>query len=205
MPGFLTGPINGIMDRQKGKGTTSSAFLQQIGKSTAMAAGSGNIVAQVLGTAVNPGATGADNVLAAWSLPANFFDSAGRGLLITAMGSVANNVNSKRIKIYFGCTTATVGSTVTGGTVIADTGAYTTTGAAGWAVAAQVVKYGNPGSNTQLALHQAAQIGSTVGALLVPTALTAAENAAIIVAVTGNAVTATTDILYNFGEIFGTN
>jgi len=121
------------------------------------------------------------------------------------MGQVASNTNSKRVKIYWGCTAAVVGALVSGGTVIADTGAYTTTGAAGWSISAQVFKYGNIGSNTQLALHQSAQIGAQVGALVVPTLLTSNENQPIIVAVTGDAVSALADIGYNWGEIFATN
>lgn len=205
MPGLLIGPINGFTDRSKGRGIVASGWLNQIGKSSAVVPGSGNIAAQVLGTAVNPGATGNDNVLASWSLPANLFDIAGRGIMISAMGSVASNTNSKRIKIIIGCTTAVVGSAVTGGTTIADTGAYTTTGAAGWSIGAQVFKYGSGGSNTQIALHQPSQIGGTTSTLLVPSALTLAENAAILLAITGNAGTTATDIGYNFGELFATN
>ena len=152
MPGFLTGPVTGFQDRMKVKGMCSSSFLNQIGKSAALVAGSGNI-AVTASAGINPGATNADNVLVAWTLPANLFDIAGRGLQITAMGSVANNTNSKRIKIIWGATTAVVGSTVTGGTTIADTGAYTTTGAAGWQIMAQVFKYCAAGSNTQIGLQ----------------------------------------------------
>ena len=43
MPGNLLGIVNGIMDRQKGKGSAESSFLQRIGKSAAQAAGSGNV------------------------------------------------------------------------------------------------------------------------------------------------------------------
>jgi hypothetical protein len=57
------------LDRQKGKGTTNSAFLQQIGKSAAQAAGSGNIAALV-SAGINPGTINNDNVLAAWTIPA---------------------------------------------------------------------------------------------------------------------------------------
>ena len=153
----------------------------------------------------NPATTNADVVLAAYSIPANSFDQAGRALNVFAQGDVANNTNSKRIKIYYGCTTAVVGSAVTGGTVIADTGAYTTTGAAGWIAEANIVKYGANGSNTQRGLHASAQIGSTVGALIPSTALTATESGAILVAITGNAATATTDITLQFFEVNAMN
>ena len=205
MPGFLNGPVTGFTDRSKGRGVVSSSWLQQIGNSAAQAAGAGNIAATALGTPVNPGAINSDNVLAVWTLPANLFSKAGVGVMVTAMGSVANNTNAKRIKIYWGCTTAVVGSAVSGGVVIADSGAYAITGAAGWSIEAQVFKYGAPGSNTQLALHQSAQIGATVGALITPSVLTSVESSNILVAITGNAATALTDIAYFWGEIFATN
>ena len=144
--------------------------------------------------------------MAVFSVPANSLDGiSNRGLAITAVGSVANNTNAKRMKIYFNATTAVVGSTVTGGTVIADTGSYTTTGAAGWQINAQVFKYGVAGSNTQLAMHESTQIGATVSSLVTPQALTATESGVILIAITGNATTATTDIVMNFAQINAMN
>ncbi|MBV9984514.1 hypothetical protein [Bradyrhizobium sp.] len=204
MPGFLSGPLSGFVDRMKGKGLASSSFLQQIGKSAAQAAGSGNIAA-IVSAGINPGSINNDNVLAAWLIPANIFDIVGRGLQVTAMGAVANNTNSKRIKIFAGCTTAVVGSPVTGGVLIADSGAYNTAGAAGFQIVAQIFKYGAGGSNTQIALHQAATIGAAVGSLIPPNPLTLNESAPWLLAVTGNAVTAVADIALNFGEVFATN
>jgi hypothetical protein len=204
MPGSLITPQNGFQDRMKGKGMASSSFLQQIGRSSALAAGSGNVAATV-SAGINPGSTNNDNVLAAWTIPANMFDIAGRGIQITAMGSVASNTNSKRIKIIIGATTAVVGSAVTGGTTVADSGAYVTTGAAGWSISAQVFKYGAFGSNTQVALHQTAVINITNGALVVPSLLTLTESSSFLIAVTGNAVTTATDIALNFAEVFATN
>ena len=207
MPGLLAGPVSGIMDRQKGKGSASQSFLQRIGTSAAQAAGAGNIACTVASVAspISPGSNNNDNVLVAWVLPAGLFDIAGRGICVTAMGSVAANVNSKRIKIIIGATTQTVGSAVSGGTTIADTGAYTTNNAVGWSISAQVFKYGNPASNTQIALHQSAVIGLTNSTLVVPTALTLTESGAINLCITGNAVTTASDIALNFAELFATN
>jgi hypothetical protein len=146
---------------------------------------------------VNPGATGADNVLAAFTIPAGAFAAAGNGVEITAYGLFANNTNSKRIRIYFNATTAVVGSTVTGGTVIIDSGAFTTAVAAAWCVAGCVFKYGGAGSNTQVALHQQAQIATTISALVGPSLITAVESGPIILAVTGNAGTTATDITFS--------
>ena len=164
----------------------------------------GNIYREVVASR-NPANTGGDYVVATYTLPAYSLDIAGRGLNLLSQGSVANNTNAKRIKLYFNCTTAVIGSAVTGGTVVADTGSYTTTGAAGWSLEANIFKYGASGSNTQLALHMSAQIGATVGSLLVPSALTATESGSIIMAVTANATTAATDIIYNFFEINAMN
>jgi hypothetical protein len=153
----------------------------------------GNI-SRLVSAGINPGVINQDNVLATYTIPAGSFDQSGRGISIQASGNVANNTNSKRIRIYYNCTTAVVGSAVTGGTVIADTGAYTTALAAGWNIQANIFKYGAKGSNTQNCLHEAAQIGSTLGQLLAYQLLTATESGGIIIAITGNAVTALTDI-----------
>src|SRR5229473_3962336 len=92
------------------------------GASNAPILSEGNVNLQVSSAGVQPGATGADNVLAVYSLPSNAFDVAGRGISITAAGSFGATANNKRVKIVFNATTAVVGSTVTGGTVICDTG-----------------------------------------------------------------------------------
>ena len=204
MPGYLQGPVTGFQDRMKGKGMASWSFLQQIGRSAALAAGSGNVYAKAQ-AGISPGSINTDTVLAAWTIPANIFDQDGRGLQITAMGSVANNTTSKRLKIIVGATSAVVGSAVVGGTTVADTGTYATAGAAGWQIAAQIFKYGAAGSNTQMALHQGAVIGSTNGSLITPSPMTLTESSSFIIAVTGNATTATSDIVMNFAEIFATN
>ena len=164
----------------------------------------GNIYREVI-AGRNPAGTAGDYVVSTFTLSANSFDIAGRGLNMVAEGAVANNANSKRVKIYFGCTTATIGSVVTGGTVIADSGAYTTAAAVGYALEANVFKTGANGSNTQLALHYGAQIGAQVGALLVPIPLTLAENAQMLICVTANAATTATDITQNFFEINAMN
>lgn len=204
MPGFLSGPLTGFTDRAKGKGLVSFSWLQQIGKSAAQASG-GGVVGGYNGAGISPGTINNDNVLAVWTIPANLFDIAGRAIEIQANGSVANNTNSKRIKVIVNPSTAVVGSAVVGGTTIADTGAYTTTGAAGWEIGALISKIGAAGSNTQTALHTPSVIGATTSALVVPSALTLTESSSFLLAITGNAVTATTDIVMNFAQLFATN
>ena len=174
----------------------TATLSELFGNGTGNFALEGNLSAQV-SAGVNPGATGADNVLAVYALPANSFDQAGRGITISATGGYAANGNTKEVKIIVGATSAVVGSTIgSGGTTIADTGAVTTNGS-GFSLQASIFKYGAAGSNTQQGIHNAAQSGSTMGALITPSALTLAEKAPILIAVTGNATTTATDIALN--------
>jgi hypothetical protein len=187
-----------------GTGVEPSSNLEQFGAGTATILAEGNVNRQISSAGVQPAATGADNVLATFSIPANSFDIAGRGVGITAQGSFGATANNKRIKLVFNATTAVVGSTVTGGTTVADTGTIATNGG-GWSLQANVFKYGAAGSNTQIGLHQQAQIGNAVAALLAPSLITATESGAILVAVTGNATTAASDIVFNFLEVNAMN
>jgi hypothetical protein len=165
--------------------------------------GDGNLAIYASATATNPGGTGGDYVLYSFTLPANSLDASTRGVNIVASGSFANNTNAKRVKILWGCATAVVGSLVSGGTIIADTGSYSTTGAVGWSVEANV--FNTSTANTQVGIHVAAQMGATVASLLAPVSLSATTSSAIIIAVTGNATTTASDIGFNWAEIFGMN
>ncbi len=191
--------------------TTTQAIVNLVsqnglpfGNGGAVAGVEGNINRQISSAGVSPAATGADKVIAVYSLPANSLVANGQGLNIIAQGSFAANGNTKDVKIIFGCTTAVVGSTVTGGTTIADTAAVTTNGG-GWAIEANVFKYGAANSNTQIGLHQQVQVGGAVAALLAPGLTTATENAPILIAITGNATTSAADIVLNFLEINAMN
>jgi hypothetical protein len=186
-------------------------FVEPFGLGLAAIAREGNIFRQVSVAGINPGATGADNVLAAFVLPANSLDIAGRGISLTASGKTGpTNATGKLIRLWWGATTAVVGSTISGGTLIADTGSQTTV-SAGWLLMANVFKAGAAGSNTQYAQCTGAILGNShlglgaAGALGIPLFPTVAENAAIIIAVTGNATTAVADIVLNFFEINAMN
>lgn len=160
---------------------------------------------QVSATGVQPGATGADNVLAVYSIPANTLFAAGTGVEITAYGSFGATANNKRIKIIVNPATAVVGSTVgAGGTTICDTGTVATNGG-GWQVSGNVFKYGVPGSNTQLGISNGAIVGAVHAGTSAPAAITANEGAAILVAITGNATTAASDIVFNCLEVEAMN
>ena len=181
--------------------------ISQLGNGSAPIQDQGNVARSVYSspTGNNPAATGADNVMAVYSIPANSFDTAGRGLNVTAQGLLAATANSKRVKIIYNPASATVGSTVgTGGTTVADTGATTASGL-GWQLMANIFKTGTLNSNTQYAQESATVIGTVHGGIGVPLYPTATENAAILVAVTGNATTATSDISLNFFEVNADN
>ena len=174
------------------------------GASLAPMLSEGNINLQVASTGVQPGATAVDNVLAVYALPGNAFDAAGRGISITAAGSFGATANNKRVKIIFNPATAVVGITVGGGgSTICDTGTVTQN-AGGWQLMASVFKYGAAGSNTQIGIHNQA-IVSTAVAPVAPSLITAVESGAILVAVTGNATTAASDIVFNFLEVNAMN
>lgn len=167
-------------------GTNPNIELTQFGLGTNAMGEEGNIFRYV-SSGTNPQVTGSDVVLLTFSLSALSFDQSGRGLSLTAQGS-CSGTTSQTTKIYVGGTiTGTVGSlfgTAGGATVIASGTGGGASSAGGWALAANLFKYGALASNTQVALHQAAQFGSVIGPLQAPTLLTATENAVIPVVVT---------------------
>jgi hypothetical protein len=161
----------------------------------------GNLNVQISSAGVSPGATGADNVVAVFSIPAGAFSAAGKMVSIIANGSFAGNGDTKTVKIIFNPATAVVGSTVgTGGTTIASTGAVATNGG-GWQLSAAVTKYGAAGSNTQLGVNLQNQSGAAADVLLAPAAITATESGNILVAVTANCATTATDVVLSMLQV----
>jgi hypothetical protein len=186
---------------------TAATRLTTFGGGTAVINGEGNISTQVPGVTagVQPGATGADNVLAVYSIPASSFDAAGRGVFITAAGNFGATGNNKRVKLILNPSAAVVGSTVTGGTTISDTGTVTQNGG-GWMVSGGLFKRGAAGSNTQVAVPGGVLLsGSHVGLSAPCAEVTATESGAILVAVTGNATTVVTDIILSLFEVNALN
>ena len=164
----------------------------------------GNLIVQIVSAGLSPGATGADKILALATIPPNGFDIANRGIAILVAGNAPNN-NTKTAKVILNPTAPVLGATVSGGTTIANLTATGAGSTGGWQLQANLFKYGLTGSNTQIALHEAGQAGSILGTLSSPSLTTLAENAAIVVAVTGNATTTATDIVFNFLQIFAMN
>lgn len=161
------------------------------------------------GSGLSPATTGGDYVIAAYTLPANTLNrivysavSGGPSIRIKVRGHTAANGNNKTIKVIFGCTTATVGSAVSGGTTLASTGVVTINAKA-FMIDAWVTKVGLPDANTQvggadLILSDATPVSTGVNVYPAAT-----ENADILIAITGNAATAASDIVIDDYEIIG--
>jgi hypothetical protein len=180
--------------------STVGALKVWNGTTWVVGAGS-NLSLQVSSAGVQPGATAADNVVANFTIPAGYFSAAGRSLKITAAGSYGATANTKTVKIIVNPASATIGSTVGGGGVtIATTGANAANGG-GFSISGSYTKYGAAASNTQIGVQRFSQVNavaaSTQGAGLV----TATESGTILVAITANAATATTDITFNWLEV----
>jgi hypothetical protein len=199
----------GFITRFKGKFMAASASLFQFGNGGANFSAAGNLTQVAYGntSGVTPAALAADNVLAVYSLPPNSFDKLGRLISVTAQGQFVNNANVKTAKIIYNPSTAVVGSTVgTGGTVIATTSAYSTSGATfGWQLEASICKYGALNSNTQSAQQTASIVGTVHQGVSAAANVSGTENASILIAVTGNAATASGDIMMTFFEVCASN
>lgn len=164
--------------------------------------GTGNLSVQVSAAGNGNGADATDDVLFNYVLPAGALDAAGRQLTIQAAGTFAANGHNKRVKIFIGATSAVVGSAISGGTAICDTGTVTTSGG-GWTAQVQVTKYGASGSNTQQASGAASACGTTHNGTSAPQLLTLTESGAINITVTGSSATssAANDVLGNLLDV----
>jgi hypothetical protein len=179
MPGFLVGPVSGFVDRMKGKGMCSSGFLTQIGSSTGLSAGGGNIFAQLSAAGVGNGADATDDTLMSCSLPKNLFDVAGRCVTIQAYGTVAAGSATKTIQFKFGA--AALQSVIS----------YTTTNTGSWQFFAQIYKVS---ANVQSIMYQAdgsgtvaTILGAAVNRSTLVTAGSEVDTAAIPLVITGKA------------------
>ena len=159
---------------------------------------SGNLWNQTPPGGLAPAGTGSGYVVALATIPANAFNAAQKTITISAQGNFAANGNNKTISLVINATAPAVGSVVSGGTTIATTGVVATNGSA-WELGADIIKTGSLGSNTQTALHFAAQVGAVVAALSACQSLTLTESAPITVALVINCATTATDAtLWNF-------
>lgn len=152
MPGFLTGPLSGFVDRMKGRGMCSSGFLTQIGNSTAMSAGGGNIFSQLSAAGIGNGADATDDTLMTCALPAKLFDVPGRCVTVQAWGTTLGGAVVKTVQFKFGA--AALQSVIvepSGGT-----------GAGSWQFFVQIFKVS---ANVQALLYQADGTGTPTSVL----------------------------------------
>ena len=201
--------VQGVQANGQLAATTETFTLNQIGAipsifggGTAVMEESGNVNVQSGNPLSNPASITNDNVLAVYTLPAGSLSAAGKGLEITTAGNLGNDTQAKRVKLIWNPTSAVVGSSIaTNSTsfLLGDTGSTTNGGAAaGWIIQAQVYKYGNFGSNTQIGQETGVIVGAVHGGCSLTSALTTNESLPILIAVTGNATSSVGDIsLYN--------
>lgn len=185
-----------------------STWATQFGSGTGTFLEEGNLYRQAYGISDvggQPAATGADKVIAAYTLPANSLDGTGfRGLNFQMQGNFAATGNNKTCKIIVGCTTAAVGTTVTGGTTLCTTGVSAGNNLP-WYLSGTLFKYGAANFNTQSGMMTGLIIGTTHSGATLAVNLTLTENAAILIAFTGNAATAATDIQMTLAEVNAMN
>lgn len=196
--------VLGVQANGQPAATTEPFTLAQLGlgpsyfgQGTGTLSESGNLSVSVSNPFSNPAGITNDYVIAVYSLPANSLSLSGKGLEITASGNLGNDAQVKRVKIIMNPTSATLGSIVSGGTTVGDTGSVTAANV-GWVLQSQLYKYGAAGSNTQIAQFLDGSVGLTSLGVGLAAAITGNESGAILFAVTGNATTSVGDIsLYN--------
>lgn len=125
-----------------------------------------NILAASGTTPVSNGADTTDDVLQSFTIPANYFNTAGQTLRVTASGVTGATANNKQIKLKVGATTLLNSGTLT-------------TNAGSWRFVAEIVY---TGANAQMVSGQGIS-GTTVWAGSAAQTLT--TGAAIVVNVTG--------------------
>jgi hypothetical protein len=174
--------INAIGNLQ-GKVDANNQLLVALGSGSTLPndidvdAGTGTADAGVGGTltiSTTQAATGANTTetdLWTYSLPANTLSANNYGVRITAWGSPAANANNKIVRLYFGGTVVTSGSS--------------TSGSNGWRMVAEVLR---TGAATQVALGQTLQ--SSAAAATAPVTPAEDTTGAITVKMTGQNGTA---------------
>ena len=210
--GLPAGTVNELENEVPGLSGTNAftgANTFTLGGSTGTFGTEGNLNVQVSAAGVSPAAgsagTPADLVMATYTVPAAAFSAAGKGITVMAAGSFGATANVKLVKLWVNPATAVVGATIgASGVLICSTASVTTNGT-GWQIEGSLFKYGAAGSNTQIGLHNQAQVGAAVASMLAPNLVTATESGAVLVAITGYASTTVTDILFNFLQVNATN
>jgi hypothetical protein len=191
-----------------GVGVTPSNMLTYFGSGLGTILSDGNLYRQIGNPLAGNNADTTDDVLASYTLPAWSFDVAGRGICITAQGNTGATTNDKRIKLWFDASISA--GAVTGGSVIADTGAWVSgtipNHNVGWQLTANVFKYGATETNMQYA-QGTAILGGVDGGIGLPVFPTAVESGAIVIALTGSSYTtgAANDVVATWFEVNAMN
>jgi|SRR5262249_52086839 len=188
MPGII-GAVTGFIERQKGRGYVESSALQRMGKAAAAMAGGGNITVNVNAAATSGnGADTTEDTIFTQTLPPNCLDIVGRQILVEAYGNIAATSATKNARVYFGST------------VLVNFSA-TTTQTGVWAVTAYVTKAGT-NSQSILVLTDTTISGSLVRSASILSS-TEADNANIVVKVTGQSSVGTANLVTCNGLIIG--
>ena len=168
----------------------------------AVAASQSLVARYVSAAGISPASLAADIVLATVAVPAGLFGPALdqlANLYIVAQGKFGATANNKRVKLIANPTTAVVGSAIVGGTTLIDTGTLTTN-AGGFILESGIIR---AGVNSQVGTNYGVSAGTVGLGTTPPIALTITDSAAFVLAITGNATTATTDIVLNYFEVDG--
>lgn len=170
-----------------------SYMATQVGSSQIAVKDTGNLFVYAGAAASGqPAVINSNRVVQFFAIPPLAFDVANRGLLINASGGQLSNANVKTVSLLVSSVLPVIGAVAPSGTTIASS-TLTASAAGGWTIGAQIQKYGALGSNTQIAVHQAAQSVGAVGALTAPSALTLNESVVNYVSLIINNVAALAD------------
>lgn len=162
-PGTIYHASNGVT-YVKATGTSTTGWVPLNSTLTSNTTGVGNVGA------------GEDNLMT-YSLPANSLLSTGRGVRITAWGSVANNANAKTLRVYFGGSTLATVSLTAGA-------AYK------WRAEALVFRTGTSAQDYAIEVRET----GTGNSAMADGGVTETETSAIVIKCTGQA-TADNDIV----------
>lgn len=185
----LSGPLNGFMERLKGRSYVPSSAYQQFGKGAATSLGGGNLAVFVNGANGNGNsADTTEDVLFTGNLPLNSLDVVGRQVFIEAYGNIAATSATKNARVYFGST-------------VLVNFAATTTQTGVWAVQALITKVGSS-AQSALVLTDTTISGSLVRAVSILSP-TESDTAAITIKATGQSSVGTANLVTCVGLTIG--
>lgn len=179
VPSGVAGPLTSMANLSTR--TDANGYLMVAMSAATIAFGTGTAT-YIPGGVINSQFTAVSNVsttetdLLTYSLPANSLSANGKGVRVTAWGSLAANANTKSYKLYFGATAVNSHSTTVSG--------------GGWVAQYLLVR---TGAATQIAYELTSQVGTGQqgGSNASPTETL---SGAVTIKVTGQSGTASNDI-----------